>query len=86
MGVKGLKSSSKQDLSRFLRWKFLRFAGPLNIFVPFLVLVDKKKSWDEIWDRRKKHKIANSEETAFVTPLFKLLNVRQEKRHKLWTF
>ena len=30
------------DLSRFLGWNFLRFAGPLNIFVPFLVLVDKK--------------------------------------------
>ena len=35
--------SFEEDLSRFLRWNFLRFAGPLNIFVPFLVLADKKK-------------------------------------------
>ena len=26
----------------FLRWNFLRFAGPSNISVPFLVPVDKK--------------------------------------------
>ena len=35
--------SFEEDLSHFLRWHFLRFAGPLNIFVPFLVLSDKKK-------------------------------------------
>ena len=31
-------------------------------------------------------KIANSEETAFVTLSLQLLNDRQEKFHKLWTF
>ena len=33
----------EQDLSRFLRWNFLRFAGPFNISVPFLVPDEKKK-------------------------------------------
>ena len=35
------QGSFEQDLWRFLRWNFLRFVGPLNIFVPFLVPVDK---------------------------------------------
>ena len=29
----GKKGSFEQDLSRFLRWNFLKFAGPVNIFV-----------------------------------------------------
>ena len=37
------KGSFEQDLSCFLRRNFLRFGVPLNIFVPFLVPVDKKK-------------------------------------------
>ena len=37
------QGSFEQDSLRFLRWNFLRFAGLLNIFVPFLVPVDKKK-------------------------------------------
>ena len=38
--------------------------------MPFLVPVDKNNSQDQIWDRQRLHKIANSEETAFVTSLF----------------
>ena len=37
------QGSFEQDLSCFLRRNFLRFGVPLNIFVPFLVPVDKKK-------------------------------------------
>ena len=55
-------------------WKIVKrrqskFAGPLNL-VPFLVPVDKKKSQDQIWDGGRKHKLANSEETAPATPIF----------------
>ena len=32
--------------------------------------VDKKKLYDQIWDGRRKNKIANSEEIAFITPIF----------------
>ena len=63
-------SENRKELSCFLRWNFLRFAGPLNIFEPFLVPVDKNNSYDQFWDRGRKHKIANSEETALVTPIF----------------
>ena len=66
----------------FPSWNFLRFAVPLNIFVPFLVLVDKKIH-ETKFEIDEENKIAYSEETAFVTPLYRLLNVRQEKRHKL---
>ena len=36
---------------------FPRIRWQLNIFVPFLVPVDKKNSYDQIWDRGKKYKI-----------------------------
>ena len=42
------QGSFEHDLWRFLRWNFLRFVGPLNIFVPFLVPVDKNNSQDQI--------------------------------------
>ena len=39
--------------------------------MPFLVYADKKRnSQDKIWDWGRKHKIANSEGTANVTPIF----------------
>ena len=40
-------SENRKELSCFLRWNFLRFAGPLNIFEPFLVPVDKNNSYDQ---------------------------------------
>ena len=40
------------------------------MFVPFLVLVKRKNSLDQIWDGGRNHKIANDEETAFETPNF----------------
>ena len=57
-------------LSRFFRWNLLRFAEPLNIFVPSPVPVDKRNSYDQIWERGRKHKIANSDEIASLTPIF----------------
>ena len=46
------------------------------------MLVDKKIH-ETKFEIDEENKIAYSEETAFVTPLYRLLNVRQEKRHKL---
>ena len=48
--------------------------------------VDKKNSQDQIWGRGRKHKILNSEDTVFITPIlfFRLLNDRQDNFHKLW--
>ena len=51
---------SSKILSLFLQWNFLRLAGPLHIFVSFLVLVDKKNHMAKIWVKGRKHKIANS--------------------------
>ena len=31
--------------------------------------VDNSNSWDQIWDRGRKHKIKNGDETAFETPI-----------------
>ena len=39
------KSFAEFDLLRFLQLNFLRFAGSLNIFVPFIVPVDKSNSY-----------------------------------------
>ena len=49
--------------------------------MPFLVPVDRKK----IWDRERKQEIENSEEAAFVTPIFfRLVNDREDKLPKFW--
>ena len=66
--------------------EFSNIARPLNVFVPFLMPVNKKKFIRPNLRRGRKHKIAKSEETAFVTPIFSALNDRQEKFHKLWKF
>ena len=50
----------QQDLLHFLWWNFLRVAGPINRSGPFLESVDKKNLQHQIWDRGRKHKIANS--------------------------
>ena len=52
--------------------EFSNIARPLNVFVPFLVPVNKKKKKfiRPNLRRGRKHKIAKSEETAFVTPIF----------------
>ena len=60
---------------------FLRFAWLLNNFLPFIVPVEKN-SLDRIWDGGRKHKIANSEETAFITLFFRHLNDLQDDFHK----
>ena len=39
---------SSKIYPRFLKWHLLRFAGPLNMFVPFLMPVDEKNSFDQI--------------------------------------
>ena len=58
--------------------KFI-FAGSLNIFVPFLVPVDKKIH-NTKFEIEEENTIANSEKTAFVTPsFFRLLKDRLDK-------
>ena len=59
----------EQDLSRFLRCNFLRFAGPSNIFVPFQCLLIKKihKTKFEVEEENTKFQIAR---TMSLLPLF----------------
>ena len=56
-----------KDLSSKSYRVFLRIAGLLYIFLSFLVPVDEKVH-KTTFERR--HKIANSEETAFGTAIF----------------
>ena len=60
--------SFEHDFSPFLRWNFLRFSGPLNIFVSFLVglLIKKFIQPNLRWTKKKQ----NREETGLTTPIF----------------
>ena len=59
-GNKENKDLLSQIYQCFYWWNFLRFAGPLNIFVPSLVLVDKKikKTKFEVEEENTKLQIA----------------------------
>ena len=71
------KGFSKNRIGIF-RVRFIEFPSEWNfpkicwivkhICAPFLSPCWWKKFKDQIWDRERKHKIANSEETAFITP------------------
>ena len=60
------RRAKQTDLSRFPKicWSVEQICALPSLHV------DNKKSEDQIWDRGRKHKIANSEETALVTPIF----------------
>ena len=68
------------------RRQSIKFAGPLNL-VPFLVPVDKKKNHRIKFEMEEENTNLQIARKLPLQPLFFwLLNDRQDKFHKLWTF
>ena len=67
------------------RRQSLKFAGPLNL-VPVLVPVDKKNHRTKFEIEEENTKLQIARKLPLQPLFFWLLNDRQDKFHKLWTF